>query len=149
MRDVMLFLHIVAAMAWIGAALREMAADGLVARSSAVVRAATARITVEMGRRIYGPAAGVVLVSGIWLVTLNDAFSFGSAFVSIGFLAIIVGIAFGPGIYGRRWQRAAELHEAGDTAGAEQVEESMRPFRWIEIVVLLVTVLAMVMKWGI
>lgn len=144
----MLILHILGAMVWIGAAVKAIAGDALMASESGAARAAMARVNAELGKRLYSPAAVLVLITGIVLVTDSDGYGFGSVFVSVGFLAVIAGAGIGMGIFGPRYARAAELHDAGDTAGAEAVERSFRPIQLLEVLLLAVTVVAMVMKWG-
>ena len=101
-----------------------------------------------MGTRLFAPAAVIVLVSGIWMVVLSDSIGFGTPFVSIGFAAVIFGAAVGPAVFGRRSEAAAALLDEGDTKGAEAIARGMRPIELLDVTILLVTLAAMVWKWG-
>lgn len=148
MHGVMLFIHIVAAMVWVGAAFREEAAKRGLASMSPSTRADENRIAIDMGRFLFGPAAGLVLVSGIWLVTIDGDVGFGAPFVLLGFLTVLVGGALGGAVYGPRLRSAAERFDAGDVDGGTAVEKTLQPLHWLQIGLLLVTVAAMIGEWG-
>src|SRR5690606_21093320 len=78
MYQFLLFLHIAAAAAWIGAALRRLAEAPMVRTGAPVARALWHRSEVAMGTRYFAPAAVVVLVSGIFMVLDNEAVGFGT-----------------------------------------------------------------------
>jgi hypothetical protein len=144
-----LFLHIAAAAAWIGAAVRQLAEAPVVRTGEPVARALWHRSQVAMGTRLFAPAAVIVLLSGILMVVDNDAVGFGTPFVSIGFAAVIFGAAVGPAVFGKRGEAAAAKLEAGDAAGADEIARKTRPIELLDITILLVTLAAMVWKWGI
>jgi len=148
MHGVMLFIHIVAAMAWLGAAIREEAARSALAKAPAVARAVEHRIAVDMGRWLFAPAAGIVLLSGIWLVAIDGDVGFGAAFVLIGVLTVIVGGALGSAVFGPKGRLAAARFDEGDVDGGAAVEASMRSLHLLQIGLLLVTVVAMIGEWG-
>lgn len=82
------------------------------------------------------------------MVILSDSIGFGTLFVTIGFAAVIFGSAVGPAVFGRRSEAAAVLMEEGDTKGAEAIARGMRPIEFLDLTILLVTLAAMVWKWG-
>lgn len=148
MYQFLLFLHIAAAAIWIGATVRQFAEAPLVRTGQPVVRALWYRNQVAMGTRLFAPAAVVVLISGIWMVVSNDAVGFGTPFVSIGFAAVIFGAAVGPTVFGKRGEAAAAKLDEGDVTGAEAIAKSTRPIELLDLTILLVTLAAMVWKWG-
>lgn len=148
MYQFLLFLHIAAAAAWIGAALRRLAEAPMVRTGAPVARALWHRSEVAMGTRYFAPAAVVVLVSGIFMVLDNEAVGFGTPFVSIGFAAVIFGAVVGPTVFGKRSEAAAAKLESGDVEGANSVTKRTRPVELLDITVLLITLAAMVWKWG-
>jgi hypothetical protein len=144
----LLFVHVLAAATWIGAAIRHLVEAPMVAGGEPGTRAVWNRVNARLGTKLFAPAAVLVLVSGIWMVTINDAVGFGTLFVSIGFAAVIFGAVMGPAVFGKRGEKAAELFEGGDVEGAEAVERSVRPFALLDVAVLVVAAAAMVFAWG-
>ena len=148
MYQFLLFLHVLAAATWVGAAVREVVQSPMM-KANPAARVLWHRGVVALGTRLYAPAAVVVLVTGIWMVSISATIGFGAAFVSVGFLAVVVGATLGPAVYGRRYEQAAVRLEEGDLAGAEAIERSVRPFVAVELLLLVVTVAAMVWTWGV
>lgn len=148
MYQFLLFLHIAAAAAWIGAAIRQMAETPVVQSGQPVARAMWHRNQVAMGTRLFAPAAVIVLVSGILMVIDNSSVGFGTPFVSVGFAAVIFGAAVGPAVFGKRGDAAATKLEEGDVAAADAIAKKTRPIEWLDLGILLVTLAAMVWKWG-
>ncbi|MEX2278685.1 MAG: DUF2269 family protein [Acidimicrobiia bacterium] len=148
MYQFLLFLHIAAAAAWIGATVRQFAEAPVARAGQPVARALWHRNQVAMGTRLFAPAAVVVLVSGIWMVVSNDAVGFGTPFISIGFAAVIFGVAVGPAVFGKRGEAAAAKLDEGDVAGADAIAKKTRPIELLDLAILLVTLAAMVWKWG-
>lgn len=149
MYQFLLFLHIAAAATWIGAAVRQLAEAPVVRSGQPAARAMWHRSQVAMGTRLFAPAAVIVLISGIWMVLDNSSIGFGTPFVSIGFAAVIFGAAVGPAVFGKRGEAAAARFDEGDVAGAEAIAKKTRPIELVDLGILLVTLAAMVWKWGI
>ncbi len=147
MRTTLLVLHILAAASWFGANVTQGVVTPHFVRAGGASAAQWWRATVRMGRVLYMPATIVVLVSGIFLVT-SGPYGFADLFVSIGFLAVILGAVLGMAVFAPRGRRAADLHESGDSALAAPVERSIAGFGAFDTVVVAVTIVAMVSKWG-
>ena len=144
----LLFLHIAAAAAWIGAGIRQLIEAPVMASADPSARARWLRNQVAAGTRLFAPAAVIVLVSGILLMLDNDAVGFGTPFVSIGFAAVIFGAAVGPAVFGKRGEQAAAHLDEGNVAAADAIAAKTRPIEFLDIAILLVTLAAMVWKWG-
>jgi hypothetical protein len=144
----LLFLHIAGAAAWIGAAIRQLAEAPAMQGAGSAARAVWHRNQVAMGTRLFAPAAVVVLISGIFLVLDNDAVGFGTPFVSIGFAAVIFGAAVGPAVFGKRGEAAAAALEAGNESVATEIAQKTKPIEFLDLAILLITLAAMVWKWG-
>ena len=97
---------------------------------------------------IYGSASGLILLTGIYLVVSNDAFSFGSTFVGIGIAVVIIGGALAGLVFARKTRQAIGLFESGDIAKAMPVYKSMSPWAVLDTALVAFAVLAMVSKWG-
>ena len=151
MHTFLLYLHIVGAGTWLGANFMQAAVGRRLVTTSSQVAAAWTRGLVTGGTRLYNIAGVLVLLTGIGLVlTSNGTYSFGDAFVLVGFAMMIVGGAVGGGVLGRGNKRAAVLYEEGGQS-AELPPLQKRLVMWgiIDTVLLLVTILAMVYRWRI
>ncbi len=144
MEEVLLWIHILASAAWIGAAVAVLFLAPRMA-SNAVAGQAFSTQWVEMGRKLFTPAAIVALATGIGLVIV-ESYSFGTAFVSIGFLMVIVGGVLGARVYAPMGRKIAAAHESGEeTAG---LYARMRTLGLAELALLAFTVYAMATRLG-
>jgi uncharacterized membrane protein len=144
-----LWIHILAAASWFGGGVATQIGSQVFASEPATSRAGWYRLVLRLGQILYTPAAVVVLLTGVLLVTTNEAYGFGSTFVSIGFLAVIVGAGLGMAVYGPRSRDASAALEAGDTGGATAAIGRIRQAGLLELALLAITVAAMVWKWGV
>lgn len=145
--DWLLFLHIVAAMVWVG---------GLVALNVLVLVVLRSGRSDEVARfvsalRVVGPATlapamlGVVGF-GVWLVLDSDAWSFGQTWVWLALVLFGVAFVVGAGLQSRSALGAQHAVEAGDSAEAVR---QLRRWAWgmrAILVVLLVIAWDMVFK---
>lgn len=147
--DWVLVVHIAAVAAWLGANFVQAALAGRVRRADPVARLWWVRTQGDLARVYYSVAGVVVLLSGIALV-LDDqrAGEFSSAFVSIGFAAIIIGVVLGVAVFGPGSRRIAAAIEAGDGGTERSVDTRLAIFGVIDTLVVLVTIAAMVGHWG-
>lgn len=143
----LLFLHIVAAMVWVG---------GLVALNVLVLVVLRSGGSEEVARfvsalRVVGPATlapamlGVVGF-GVWLVLDSDAWSFGQTWVWLALIMFGAAFVVGAAFQSRSALGAQHAVEAGD--GAEAVRQ-LRRWAWgmrAIVVVLLVIAWDMVFK---
>ena len=97
---------------------------------------------------IYGSASVLILLTGIYLVLSNDAFSFGSAFVGIGIAVVIIGGALAGLVFNRKTRQAIGLFESGETAKALPVYKSIGTWGMLDTALVAFAILAMVSKWG-
>jgi hypothetical protein len=146
--EFLLWIHIIAAATWFGAAVSIQVSAQAFDSEAGAVRAAFYRSWVKTGQVLFTPAAVVVLITGILMVTGSEAYGFGSTFVSIGFLTVIVGAALGMALYGPRGRAAAEALDSGDTATASAAISRLRQGGALELALLAITIASMVWKWG-
>ena len=151
MRDTLLVIHILAAGAWIGANVVQFLVTPTVHRKPAAVAADWHRTIVGLLRVLYMPAAMIVLITGLLLVTAVDdsPFEMSDTFVSIGFLAVIVGAGLGMGFFAPNGRKAADAYDAGDVTTAAALDRKIVAGGLVDMAVLVVTVIAMVSKWGV
>ncbi|HEY1315944.1 MAG TPA: DUF2269 family protein [Gaiella sp.] len=145
--DWLLFLHIVAAMVWVG---------GLVALNVLVAIVLRGGGTDEVARfvsalRVVGPATLApamlgVLAFGIWLVLDSDTWSFGQTWVWLAL--VLFGVAFLVGAVFQSRSALAAQHAVESGDGAEAARQ-LRRWAWgmrVILVVLLAVVWDMVFK---
>ena len=144
-----LWIHILAAASWFGGAVATQIGGQVITSEPDTVRAGWYRLILRLGQILYTPAAVVVLITGVLLVTGSEAYGFGSTFVSIGFLAVIVGAGLGMGLYGPRSRAASAALDSGDTNGAAVAISRIRQAGLLELGLLAITIASMVWKWGI
>lgn len=143
MYNVLLWIHIVAAATWFGGALAIMFLAPKVGTGDGGSKFYTA--WVDMGRKIFSPAAVVVLATGIGMV-IDAGISFGATFVSIGFLAVIVGAGLGMGYYAPQGRKVVAALDAGEDAGP--ITAKLRTFGLAELALLAFTIYAMTVMLG-
>lgn len=149
MKTTLLFIHILAAGAWIGTNVVQILVNPRLRAYPADVAAWWMRRTVAFGTRIYTPAAVTLLLTGVFLVIDSSLYEFSDPFVSVGFLMVVIGAALGMLVFGPRGEAAAAAIEAGDDAEVTRLTGTLSTFGLIDSVLLIVTVLAMVSKWGV
>jgi hypothetical protein len=150
MRTTLLVFHVLGAATWLGANITQAVASPQFIQAGGEAAARWWRTTVYMGRVLYPSAAIVILLSGIFLViTSEGGYQFSDGFVSVGFAMIVIGIVIGITIFRTRGAKAAELREAGDAAAAAGPEATIRNFGILDTVLLIITIVAMVSRWGI
>lgn len=147
-RDVLLVLHIAGAGTWLGANVVQALVPPIAARHSAAVLAGWYRITSAMATRLYVPAALLILLTGVLMVLDNEAYGFGTLFVTIGFGMIVVGALFGQFVFGPGGDAAAEAVESGDGGAIRSRVGRLTRYGVIDTILLLFTITAMVLRLG-
>ena len=146
MRNLALWLHILGAAMWLGTNFAQIVIGPRLVNEGAAVPWLKA---VEKGSGpIYGTASGLIILTGVYLVLSNDAFSFGSAFVGIGIAVVIIGGALAGLVFNRKTRQAVALYESGDDARATPVYKSMTPWAILDTALVAFAVYAMVAKLG-
>jgi uncharacterized membrane protein len=147
--DWLMFLHVLAAMVWVGG-LVALAALGLnVLRTGD--RDAIARFVASfrvVGPFVLMPAAVLVLVLGIWMVIDSAAWSFEQTWIWLALVLLAAAVLVGAVFLSRAALAAERAVSAGDHAQATQ---QLRRWSWgIRLILLLLVVAtwAMVFKPG-
>ena len=148
LRDILLVLHIAGAGTWLGANIIQAIAPSMTAKQGPQAVAGWYRVAADLGTRLYMPAAILILATGIGMVLGDDAFSFGSTFVTIGFGMIVVGTLFGIVIFTPGSHRAAEAVESGDQSAIKSASGRLAAFGTVDTLLLLFTITAMVLRLG-
>jgi len=148
LREVLLFIHILAAATWLGANVTQIVVNPVMARTGGATAAAWMRQTVRMGIIAYTPAALVALITGIFLVIDGAQWEFEQFFVVLGFITVIVGAVVGARVFGPLGRKAANLYDSGDATAAAAVQSKLGMWTYIDTALVVVTIYAMVSKLG-
>lgn len=146
-RTILLSVHIAAIASWLGADVVQHAMRHRWQRESAEVTKVWARMQFWLHDRYYAVVVGLILASGIALVQ-EGHWSWSSTFIWVGLATIAAGGTLGGiGLKGLARKRVDAL-DAGDTRAAAAAERRALPIELLLTAFVLVTVVAMVDKWG-
>jgi hypothetical protein len=148
LRDVLLVFHIAGAGTWLGANIIQAVVPAAIAGQGSEAEAAWYRVAGGLSRRLYMPAAILILITGIWMVSISDIYTFGSPFVGIGFVAIVIGALLGILVFGPGSTNAAEAIVSGDGAAIKATKGRLTLFGVIDTLIILLTITAMVLRLG-
>jgi uncharacterized membrane protein len=144
------FLHVLAAITWVGGGIYAQALATKVMREGDPAHMArTAKDLGDLGKRLNLPASVSVLVFGVWLVAVS-AWNFTDAWILIGLGGIAATIVTGAFFLGPEAERLGKIAPTRDPADPEIQRRIKRIFAIsrIDLVVLIVVVADMVFKPG-
>ena len=146
--ELLLFLHIVAAIIWVGAATTYFALELRTDLSGDVEREASHNDDAEwLAPRLFIPASLATLVLGV-LTAIEGGWDFGSLWIIIGLAGFGVSFAVGIGYFEPEIKKLAAAIERGGATDPE-VRSRMANLKMvgrIELAVLYVVVASMVLK---
>lgn len=145
-RDILLVLHIAGAGTWLGANVVQAMVPPMAARSGTAALAGWYRVTSIMARRLYMPAAFLILITGVALVLEIDAYGFGNTFVAVGFAMIIIGAILGIVVFGPGGNAAAEAVESEDVSRIRKAVARLTRWGLVDTLLVLLTIGVMVMR---
>lgn len=149
MYQLLLYVHVICAVIWVGGAVTIQAQAIMVRRSDDPAELASfARRSEQIGSRVFVPAAVVLLVAGAAMV--YQAWSFTQPWV-VAAIALFVLSAAGGGLYmGPRAKRAAQLFDSEGPSSVEARHLAQRLFlvSRLELVSFAVVLALMVFKPG-
>jgi uncharacterized membrane protein len=124
----LLYLHVVAAMVWVGGLVALNVLVAVVLRSGGEGEVARFVSTLRIvGPATLAPAMLGVVGFGIWLVLESDAWSFGQAWVWLALVLFAVAFVVGAAFQSRTAIGAQRAVEAGDDAEAVR---QLRHWAW-------------------
>lgn len=145
-RDILLILHIVGAGTWLGANVVQAVVPPAAAKVGSATLAGWYRLTSMLARRLYIPAALVILITGVLLVMNSDAYGFGSTFVTIGFAMLVVGAILGSVVFGPGGEAAAAAVESEDESTTRRAVAKLTRWGLVDTLLLVFTIAVMVLK---
>ncbi len=148
MRQTLLVLHIIGVATWLGGNMVLAFVGPRIGSAEASTRAWWAETQGAMARVLYNVAGILVLVTGVGLVLQSDFFEFSNMFVSLGFLAVIIGAVLGMAVFGPGSRALAAAIREGDAEAERSVSARLTAFGVLDTIVVVVTIVSMVGKWG-
>jgi uncharacterized membrane protein len=148
--DTLKFVHVLAAITWVGSAIyAQVLATKVMGEGDPARLAATAKDIGDLGKRLITPAAITVLVFGIWLVAVGP-WNFTDTWVLLGLGGIAITIATGAGFLGPESERLGRLEAERDPSDPEIQRRIRRIFAVsrVDLIVLVLVVADMVFKPG-
>ena len=145
-RTLLLAVHITGVGAWLGANFVQLVLSPRFAKGPADVAAAWTRQTIWLGERYYNVAGGLIALTGVGLVFESD-WSWGSGFIWVGIGVLVVGGVLGAAHFGPQSKARADALERGDEPAAKQALGKIIPAAYVDTLLVLTAVLAMVDKW--
>lgn len=146
-RTILLALHIGAIASWLGADVVQHAMRHRWTRETPEASEAWARMQFWLHDRYYAVVAALIVVTGIALVQ-DGHWGWSSTFIWMGLATVVAGGTLGGiGLKGLAKKRVAAL-EGGDAHGAAAAERRALPIELLLTAFVLLTVVAMVAKWG-
>ncbi len=148
MRDVILPLHIIAVAAWLGGNFVQLMLLPFFEKQGHEVAALWHEASGNMAKIYYTIAGVAILITGVVLVLDNDSIEFSAAYVSLGFLAVILGAAGGMAFFGPKSREFIAAHQAGDDAAIAGLRTKFSVMALIDTAIVILTIFAMVGRWG-
>ena len=149
MRDLLLVLHIVGVATWLGANMVQFISTKRLVAHGGQVAAAWTSTTLLWGRILYMPAAILVLITGTSLVVDSEGAEFSDAFVSVGFMVIIIATILGIVVVAKIGRRATNAFAADDNETGNAEINKLILWAALDTLLVVVAVFAMVGKWGV
>ncbi len=149
MQETLLVIHIAAVALWFGGVLALSYGASMLGSAEPAGRKWYAAVQGNAGRVLFSVAGILILITGVWMVLRDDGFEFSQAFVSVGFLVVVVGTLLGIFVYAPACRAAAAAIDAGDAAAEAAANSRLMLTNSINAVLLLVAIVAMVAQWGV
>lgn len=146
MRDLLLFLHIVGVAGWLGGGVYATYTYSTLARMEPEAAGPAFQRLKKLEDRFFGPVSGLVLLSGIGLVLVSEAFGWGDGFVIIGLVAFVLAAIINATFGRRNTERLIEASSSG--SGVDQALRTWQRGSVWDYVILGVVIWAMVTKLG-
>ena len=104
------------------------------------------RVAAQLVKKLYMPAAILLLVTGVFLVLQDGSIGFTSLFVMIGFGMIVIGALFGIFVFDPGSVAAAQAVESADQSRIRATSGRLATFGTIDTLLLLFTMTVMVLR---
>lgn len=147
MRNALLVIHIISVAAWLGGNLTLAFAGSMTRNADVAARRWWAVTQGAMARTYFNVAGILVVLTGVGLV-LDGPFEFSNLFVTIGFIAVIIGALLGIIVFGPGCRQLVEAIDSGDAALETSLMNRMATAGAIDSAVIVIALVGMVARWG-
>ena len=144
------FLHVTAAIVWLGSGVGLVALIAVMTRSgdTSTVMAVNKHFEV-LGPRLFGTAAMSTLLFGVLMVLVSDSIEFTDTWIIVGLVGVAISLVIVGVQNGIRKKLMAAIEQHGpEHPDAQAAMSSTRRLNYIDLVVLFVVVAAMVTQRG-
>ena len=151
MYEILIVLHILAGIAWVGGGLTQQLAVQQAHKSGGPRGADQQMVAMAwMERYIYMPAPILVLLTGITMVAVRDAWGFSQPWVYLALTLLVLAGILGGAVGSKLEKRMEALREEDrvDSPDYEQVLAKALNSGWLELVIMVCIVVLMVYKPG-
>ena len=148
MSETLLVIHVLAAAAWLGGGFLNGFVGPRMAKAGGEAAIGWLRVLTDAAAKFFLPAAVVVLLSGILLVTVDDAYDWSAPFVGIGIAVAVIGIILAWFVLRPAAQRALAAASSGDFQTAASNGKRAGMVGQILGILLVLTEIAMVLRLG-
>lgn len=147
MYEFLLFLHVLAAVIWVGGGFAlNVVGTRLVGASNPDAMAGFARQVEFVGQRIFAPVSGLLFLVGVFLTL--DRWSFQDLWIAIGVVGFLYAAITGAAVIGPLAARTGKLVEERGPTDSQVIANIRKVFLFgrIELLVMIVVIAAMTMK---
>jgi hypothetical protein len=148
--EILLFVHVAAVVTWVGGGIMlHVIAERTVASNDPARVGALLADAEILGQRYFGPASGIALIAGIWLV-IEGSWGWTEPFVIGGITGVALSTIIGFGMIQPAAIKAGRSLGATGTITAEVSTflRKVRTFSRVDTVVLVVVLFLMTVKPG-
>ena len=110
--EVLLTIHILAAIVWLGGAWMLLILGLTLKNADAQRRADFTRMTEKVPSIVFAVASVIVILAGSWLVD-EAGYEYSDTWVTLGYVGWFISFLFGVGFYGQEGKRREAAIEAG------------------------------------
>lgn len=146
--DVLLFIHIVAAMVWLGGGFLVTIFGSRMKAADPQHALGFARSMRKISMGVFMPASLVVLAMGIWMVADSEVFEFSQAWVVIGLVVIGITAVMGPTFFKPNIAKGVAAMEGGGGPQVGAIMSRISIGSKLALLLEFVAVWAMVVKPG-
>lgn len=145
----LLFVHVLAAAAWVGGALILKIQSDRALKSDPDRAAELALETERVGTSVLMPASIVLLIAGLWMVFEGD-WGFGPLWVKLGLGIYVVSAVAGAVFLGPLYKQVGQLRAERGSGDADLTARLQRisKLSWIDLGLLVAAVYVMTVKPG-
>jgi uncharacterized membrane protein len=146
---ILVFIHVLAAIMWIGGVIMHLALMGLATRDGdPELQLKLLGLDGRLAPIIYIPGSLLLIITGVAMVLMFGA-SFGEPWISVGMAVWIISFVIGISFYAPQGKKLGAAVEAGGPASpeAQAIIARMERVTWLQLPLLILAVFAMTTKF--